>query len=60
MEMSGAFVITRKGARFDAGWIGVPNLVGLVAHSPRIRTGATSVPPRRPLETRDARAPMRS
>jgi L-cysteine/cystine lyase len=30
-ELSGAFVARESGARFDAGWIGVPNLVGLVA-----------------------------
>ncbi len=29
-ELSGAFVARESGARFDAGWIGVPNLVGLV------------------------------
>jgi selenocysteine lyase/cysteine desulfurase len=30
-ELSGAFVARSTSARFDAGWIGVPNLVGLVA-----------------------------
>jgi L-cysteine/cystine lyase len=30
-EHSGAFVARPTSARFDAGWIGVPNLVGLVA-----------------------------
>jgi L-cysteine/cystine lyase len=30
-EMSGAFVARESSARFDAGWIGVPNLVGLIA-----------------------------
>jgi L-cysteine/cystine lyase len=30
-ELSGAFVARESGARFDAGWIGVPNLVGLIA-----------------------------
>ena len=30
-ELSGAFVARDSSARFDAGWIGVPNLVGLVA-----------------------------
>jgi L-cysteine/cystine lyase len=29
-ELSGAFVARSTSARFDAGWIGVPNLVGLV------------------------------
>jgi L-cysteine/cystine lyase len=30
-ELSGAFVARSTSARFDAGWIGVPNLVGLIA-----------------------------
>jgi L-cysteine/cystine lyase len=30
-ELSGAFVARTTSARFDAGWIGVPNLVGLIA-----------------------------
>ena len=30
-ELSGAFVARATSARFDAGWIGVPNLVGLIA-----------------------------
>ena len=30
-ELSGAFVARESSARFDAGWIGVPNLVGLIA-----------------------------
>jgi selenocysteine lyase/cysteine desulfurase len=30
-ELSGAFVVRDSSARFDAGWIGVPTLVGLVA-----------------------------
>jgi L-cysteine/cystine lyase len=30
-ELSGAFVARDTSARFDAGWIGVPNLAGLVA-----------------------------
>ena len=30
-ELSGAFVARTTSARFDAGWIGVPTLVGLVA-----------------------------
>ena len=30
-ELSGAFVARATSARFDAGWIGVPNLAGLVA-----------------------------
>jgi L-cysteine/cystine lyase len=30
-ELSGAFVARETSARFDAGWIGVPTLVGLVA-----------------------------
>jgi L-cysteine/cystine lyase len=30
-ELSGAFVARSTSARFDTGWIGVPNLVGLIA-----------------------------
>jgi L-cysteine/cystine lyase len=30
-ELSGAFVARTTSARFDAGWIGVPNLAGLIA-----------------------------
>ena len=30
-ERSGAFVARTTSARFDAGWVGVPNLVGLIA-----------------------------
>jgi L-cysteine/cystine lyase len=30
-ELSGAFVARDTSARFDSGWIGVPNLVGLIA-----------------------------
>lgn len=30
-ELSGAFVARDSSARFDSGWIGVPNLVGLIA-----------------------------